>query len=142
MKFNQNHFGWWLFSILLASGIGGGLSSWGVESLKEFLRSDASIEVVDYGWQKLGGNDFLAIVVKNSGDSDGIVTKIRLNGKEYDEFLGTHTIGPEKLRKHQIEKVISGYCPANTYCEFYLETDAKKIDTIEFYDGASYREAM
>ncbi len=118
------------------------MSSWGVESLKESLKNDALIEVVDYGQEKLGGKNFLGIIVKNTGDQDGIVTKIKLDGKVYNEFFGSHTIGPEKLRKNQIEKVISGFCPAGNYCIFYIETEVKTVGKIEFHNGASYRVAM
>ena len=131
-------FKWWLISIILASGLGSGLSTYALDKFKEITAQDANLKIVevDLGrFTEIKRSDTLndiRIIIKNSGDKIGIVRSVFINEKKYDKFFTSHNIGT--LRGFISDKPYllspAGFVPANSFMEIVLERENKKIESI------------
>lgn len=119
----------WLFSVLIASGFGAGVSNYLMTSIQEKLEEKAKLEIID-----AEKHDKTArIIIKNSGDKIGLITSVKLNGKEHKSFYASHVVGLKEKQKKQYEYVPAGYCPGNGYCEIKVCDVAKPISMITLY---------
>lgn len=138
---------WWLLSILLASGIGSGLSSCIFTHIDQVSRSEAKLKIVEaqifqytdstYKKPVISGDtntdsayEKLRIIIKNEGDKRGIITAVLIDGHRYDSFSASHVVGLKEKQKFQYEYVPAGYCPGNNFSEVQIRNPAKDINKI------------
>jgi hypothetical protein len=126
-------FTWWLISILLASGIGSGISNYIFSTINTVAQTDAHLKIVEVDTDVIEkasskNENILRIIVNNQGDKSGIVVSIWVNEKQYDFFQSSHVLGLKEKQNLQYEYAPAGYCPPNDYCEFRVPLNFNKID--------------
>ncbi|WP_206748329.1 hypothetical protein, partial [Vibrio splendidus] len=131
---------WWftLCVVLLSAGLG----TWFSNFIYSVIQGSAELEYVDHGKVSSTENkEYHIFVIHNSGGEDGIITKIKLNNKEEDDFLSSHALTDPKLRKHSMVEVAVLVCPAKKYCEISLPYTNKEVTSFEFFNGKDWVES-
>ena len=137
-KFEQAAINKWWYTPLVVV-LSAGLGSWFSNYIYSAIQGGAELEYIDHGTISSNQNKkYHIFVIHNSGGEDGIITKIKLNNKEEDEFLSSHALTDPKLRKYSMEEVAVLVCPAKKYCEISLPHTSKEVTSFEFFNGKDW----
>ena len=116
-------FGWWLFSLVLASGFGTAASTLLYDYATEATKSAAEVSVSDIDVLPIYRGFYeVRVVFRNKGDKPGVVTALEFDGKRYDSLFTSRVAGlSEDKMKDSYEQVSAAYIPGNGFTEVKLK---------------------
>ena len=137
-KFEQSTVNKWWFTLVVVV-FSAGLGTWFSNLVYSAIQGGAELEYIDHGKVSSTGNkEYHIFVIHNSGGEDGIITKIKLNNKEKDNFLASHALTDPRLRKSSMVEVAVLVCPAKKYCEISLPHKNDEVKSFEFFNGKDW----
>lgn len=131
---------WWftLLMVFISSGIG----TLTFNGIYNYFTNGDPIKYIDHGTVTLindnGKMKSHIIVVKNDSNNDAVISKVKVNNKEFPDFYSSNTITDVKLREHSIDPVTALICPTKKYCEIAVPYEAEVITHISFFNGEEW----